>query len=117
MILPCILVRVYFFHLFLCSSVEQPIVAEWFSTPASFLSGPGFNSRPGDRLSFEIFRIFLSPSWQIPGQCLILGNDRFLPHPFQFINHPVITRNVAADSVVKWTTNKQIHEAFIYFVQ
>jgi hypothetical protein len=30
------------------------------------------------------------PSRQMPGHSLKLGNDWFLPYPFQFINHPII---------------------------
>jgi hypothetical protein len=55
----------------------------WLATcPASYLGGPGFKSRPGDRQSW--LRVWFSSA--LPGDCwdstLKLGNDRFLSHPF-----------------------------------
>jgi hypothetical protein len=38
------------------------------NTPASYLEGPGFKSRPGYRLSWlRVFVVFLSPSRRMPG--------------------------------------------------
>jgi hypothetical protein len=56
--------------------------------PASYSGGPGFKSRPGDRLSWvRTFVVLRRPSRQIPGEYLKLSHDHFLPHPFQFIIH------------------------------
>jgi hypothetical protein len=38
------------------------------------------------------FVCFLSPSGEIKENRLKLGHDRFLPHPFQFVVHPIIRR-------------------------
>jgi hypothetical protein len=54
-------------------------------TPTSNLGGSSIKSRPGDRLLWVSFVVFLSPSRQIPGYHLRLGHDRFLPNTFQFI--------------------------------
>jgi hypothetical protein len=58
------------------------------NSPASYLGGPRFKFRPGDRLSWLRFSWFSSVP---PGKCrdstLKLGHDRFLPHPFQCFIH------------------------------
>jgi hypothetical protein len=38
----------------------------------------------------EFFTVFLSPSRKIPVYYLKSGHDRFLAHPFQLINNPMI---------------------------
>jgi hypothetical protein len=60
----------------------------------SYSGGPWFKSRPGDRLSWLRFFIFLSPSRQMPAYYLEISHDRFLPNPFNllFIYHPIVPR-------------------------
>jgi hypothetical protein len=56
------------------------------NTPASYSGGPGFKSPSRDRLSWLSFIVgFISPSRQMSAYYLKLIQDRFLPHPFQFI--------------------------------
>jgi hypothetical protein len=52
--------------------------------PASYSRGPGFEHRPGDRLTwcFSWFASF--PPDECWDSTLKLGHDRFLPNPFQF---------------------------------
>jgi hypothetical protein len=78
------------------------------------LGGPGFKSRPGDRLSWLRFLCFSSIP---PGECRdstsTLGHDRFLPNPFQFTIHSSAFHSTPYSqsywkSVVNYTTNKII---------
>jgi hypothetical protein len=83
------------------------------NTPASYSGGPRFKCRPGDRLSWlRVLVLFLSLSRQIPGQYLKLGQDRFLPHHFQFIvhSHPFTRRCSLSyrESVIKSATSRQL---------
>jgi hypothetical protein len=56
------------------------------SIPASYSGGPGFKSRPEDRLSWLTFAWFSSiRSGEYRGSTLKLGHDRFLPNHFRFI--------------------------------
>jgi hypothetical protein len=51
---------------------------------------PGSNFGPG--IDYPQFFVgFLSPSRRIPGQCLKLGHDRFLPNSSQFVRFQVLT--------------------------
>jgi hypothetical protein len=43
-----------------------------------------FKSRPGDRLPWDLFVVFLSFYTKIPKQYLDLSGGRFLSHPFRF---------------------------------
>jgi hypothetical protein len=83
------------------------------NTPASYSGGPRFKCRPGNRLSWlRVLVVFLSLSRQIPGQYLKLGQDRFLPHHFQFIvhSHPFTRRCSLSyrESVIKSATSRQL---------
>jgi hypothetical protein len=63
------------------------------STRASNSGGPGFKSRPPNRLGWQRFLVdFPSPSKQMPVYCLKVGYSRSLQHPFQFINQSIIRR-------------------------
>jgi hypothetical protein len=54
----------------------------------SHSTGPGFNSRPGDRQFWlRFFVVSPSRSRLVMGQNLKLSHDRFLPHPFQLTIH------------------------------
>jgi hypothetical protein len=59
------------------------------NAPASYSGGPGFTSRPGDRLSWlRGFVVFLS-LYIIIGWYLKLGH-RFFPYPYPICRHPVV---------------------------
>jgi hypothetical protein len=90
------------------------------NSPASYSGGPGFNSRPGDRLcSLRFFLVVLSP----PGKCwdstLKLVPNLFLPHPVYLNIHTFIRRYI---DVSHWTDfsnklqkiNKQTNNPSIY---
>jgi len=78
-------------------SISRIILLFWYwyrdsgykrSGYASHSGGSGFKYRLGDPLSWlTLFVVFLSSSRQIPREYLQLGQDRFLPQPFQFIIH------------------------------
>jgi hypothetical protein len=72
------------------------------NTLASYSGGPGFKSRPGDRVS--CFRGFLGPSRQTPVCYLKLGRDFFLPHPLKFIIH------LASSNTIVCVTEKAINK-------
>jgi hypothetical protein len=58
------------------------------NTPASCPGGPGFNSQPGDRLSWlRVFVVFLSPSRRIPGYQLKIRPRPLPSNSFRFIIH------------------------------
>jgi hypothetical protein len=65
-------------------------------TPTSYLGGPGFKSRAGDRLPWlTTFVDFLCPSRQMSGEYLKLGHDHlnFLSNS-SFVYHPFIRRYI-----------------------
>jgi hypothetical protein len=54
------------------------------NTPASYLEGCEFKSRPGNWIDLlRRFVVFLSPSRKFPGQYHKLGHHRSLAHPLQ----------------------------------
>jgi hypothetical protein len=76
------------FSLVTCHKLSSESRGQMVNIPASYSGGPGFKSRPGDRLSWlRYFVVFLSSSKQMQGSTSKLGYDHFLPHPFQFIIH------------------------------
>jgi hypothetical protein len=84
------LYAIFFYHLLaiisLCSST--PDMPSW------------------DLLTWHVCRGF-TQSLKAYSVITLLGNDRFLPYPFQFIIHPIIRRYTVwtADSIVKWNTH------------
>jgi hypothetical protein len=63
---------------------------EWIAFLLHIQEFKGSNLSPKISYLNRRFVVFLSPSRQMPGYHLKLGCDHFLPHPFQFINHPII---------------------------
>jgi hypothetical protein len=69
------------FNIILSTPVSPKRRLRVVNIPASYSGGPGFKSRPRDRLSWVL-------SWfsSVPGKwrdsTLKSGHDRFLPHPF-----------------------------------
>jgi hypothetical protein len=53
---------------------------ETVSTPASHSGGPGFETRPRDRLALQVFVIIVYTFRQKLGQHFKAGHYRFVPH-------------------------------------
>jgi hypothetical protein len=66
-------------------AVEPNVVVEWFNTTPSYSEGPGFKTRPEDRLSWLSFSVSSVPPGECQDSALKFGHDRFLPNPFHFI--------------------------------
>jgi hypothetical protein len=70
-------------------TIQMNVVVEWLTLLLRIYENPGSKSQSEDRLPDWGFSWFFSVP---PGECrvsstLILGQDRFLPNPFQFTIH------------------------------
>jgi hypothetical protein len=63
------------------------------NTPASYLRGYGYKSRPGDQLFWQIFMVFLSVFRRMPGWYLTLVHNRFIS--ISLFTYPFVRRCIA----------------------
>jgi hypothetical protein len=77
------------------------------STPSSYSSGLRFKSQTGYRLLWlRILVDFLSVSRKMPGQCLKLSYDRFLPHPLRSITLIIMPFDTISSELLTASLNK-----------